>query len=255
MRQCCEPDDCPGGGTGAGDGAASLDRRGTVAPGATGAGGECDAGLPGSGDGRGVCVVVRTVCGEQDQSGGQSGTPLASGGLAGVGIRRRADSRGDASIRPDAGTARVGHQAGERAEGRLGPSSASAPDARTDRGAGGVLFSGVVRGRPVWGDVRAAVQPADRLLGGTNPCGRHGHATRAGSGVLESGGRPFAHGARRRDSGNGGMGAARRRRVERIRFGERCASGAHSCLFSEGVAGLGGHDEGPDYRGERLPRE
>ena len=70
VRQRRQPDDGSGRGAGARDGAARLDRRGTMAPGATGPGGKRLARVPRGGDRRAVRLVVRAVRGRQDQSAG-----------------------------------------------------------------------------------------------------------------------------------------------------------------------------------------
>ena len=68
LRQRGQPDDSAGGGAGARNGAAGLDRRGAVAPGTTGDGRKRVAGVPGDGAWRGVRVVVRAVHRGDDQS-------------------------------------------------------------------------------------------------------------------------------------------------------------------------------------------
>ena len=108
LRQRRQPDDGSGGGAGARDGAARFDRRRTMAPGATGAGGKRLAGVPRRRDRRVVRLVVRAVRRQHDQSAGQSGAPVSSGGLARAGIRPGADPRRDVPVRSGARAARLG---------------------------------------------------------------------------------------------------------------------------------------------------
>ena len=127
-------------------------------------------------DRRVVRLVVRAVRRQHDQSAGQSGAPVSSGGLASAGIRPGADARRDVPVRPGAGAARLGGQAGERAERRRRPALAAPPDACADRRAGRLLFSGALRRRPVRRHVRPAVASAHRLLRRAASHSRYGHA-------------------------------------------------------------------------------
>ena len=108
-------------------------------------------------DRRVVRLVVRAVRGQQDQSAGQSGALVSSGGLAGAGIRPGADVWRDAAVRSGAGAARLGGQAGERAQRRRRSALAAAPDACADRRAGRLLLSGALRRRAVCRHVRPVV--------------------------------------------------------------------------------------------------
>ena len=99
-----------------------------------------------------------------------------------LGIRPGADRRGDAPVRPGAGAACLGHQAGERAQGRLRPALAPPHHARADRRAGRLLFSGAVRRRAVRRHVREAVPPAHRLLRRSRSHARYGGRARSAGG-------------------------------------------------------------------------
>ena len=133
LRERRQPDDRASGHAGARDGAARLDRRGTMAAGATGAGGKRHARFPRGRGRRAVRVVVRAVRGEQDQSARQSRALVSSGGLAGAWIRPGADPRRDVAVRPGARAARLGRQAGQRAQGRRRSALAAPLDACADR--------------------------------------------------------------------------------------------------------------------------
>ena len=184
---------------------------------------------------------------------GQPGTAVASSGLAGAGLRAGVDVGCDAAVRSGSGAARFGGEAGDRVERRGRPALAAAADAWADLRAGGVLFSGAVRGRFVRRDVRPIVGQAYRFFGGADSHAGCGDAARAIAGLLGPGGRSFAHGAGRRDGGAVGMAAAASQRLERLRIDQRRASGTDAGVLPVRLAGVGGYDEDSPDRWEGFP--
>ena len=239
LRQRRQPDDGAGGGAGARDGAARLDRRGTMAAGATGPGGKRLAGVSGGGDRAGCSPGGRRRSWSSMINPPDNPARLslpADWRVLGFGLALTLAR--DAAVRPGAGAARLGRQAGERAQRRRRPALAAPPDARADRRAGRLLFSGAVRGRPVCRHVRPAVQSAHRLFRRPASHAGYGRAARSAAGLLGPGGRTSARGAGRRDGGAGRLAAAGRGRLERFRFGQRRASRTGAGLLSERLARL-----------------
>ena len=246
VRQRGQPDDGPSRGEGARDGAPRLDRRGTMAAGATGSGGERLARVPCDRDRRGVRVVVRAVRGQPDQSAGQPGAIISSGGLARTGVRPGAGRRRDAAVRNGARASRLGRQAGERAQRRRGPALAPPPDACADRRTGGLLLSRDFCGRPVCGHVRPVVQPAHRLFGRADSDPRYRRARGSAAGFLGPGRRAPARGAGRRDGRAGRLGAHERELPQQPHLHQRRAAHRDPDLLSQRLAGLDRrHEDSP----------
>ena len=189
LRQRGQPDDRPGGGARARDGAARLDRRGTLAAGATGAGGKRLARVPGGRLGALVRVVVRAV---RRRARSIRRTIRRACSFRPTGACWGSASRWLLAVtlplRPGAGAARFVGQAGQRAQGRRGSALAPALDARADCRAGRLLLPGALRRRTVRRHVRPPVESAHRLFRGPASHARNRHAASAAAGLLGPGG-------------------------------------------------------------------
>jgi putative ABC transport system permease protein len=178
---------------------------------------------------------------------------VSSGGLARAGIRPGADPGRDAAVRSDARAARLGSQAGQRAQRRRRSAHAAPHDARADRGAGGLLFPGVVRGRTVCGHLRPFVSSPYRILRRPRAAAAHGggNATRPPSFGTRWPNICAVCQASRRSRWPDGRCSTETAGTASFRSTARLP--ARSRLLPGRVARLGGHDEDSAHRRQRLP--
>src|SRR6185437_1326394 len=163
---------------------------------------------------------------------------VSSGRLAGTRVRHSSDPLRDILVWLGPGATRLTSQSGQRAQRRRRPAFAAAADARADRRASCLLFSGTLHRRLVRSDVRPAVESTYRLFFRTVAGARYGGTPGPAHGFLVPGGRTSAQDAGCRVGGARCLASAERYRLQRLCFSQWSATARALSLFSARFAGV-----------------